>query len=144
MSTPIQITGNLSTAPELQYLPTGRPVARFTVAVNSRRRSEAGEWVDGETTFFPVSVWAEQAEHAAESLTKGSRVVVLGSLKARSWTPTEGERAGQTLTRLEVTAEVVAASLQWATATITKATRSDNQAWAETPPTGGENQSAPF
>ena len=55
MSTPIQITGNLTTVPELQYLPTGRPVARLTVAVNSRRRSEAGEWVDGETTFFPVS-----------------------------------------------------------------------------------------
>jgi single-strand DNA-binding protein len=116
MSTPIQITGNLTTAPELQYLPTGRPVARFTVAVNSRRRLDSGEWTDGETTFFPVTVWAEQAEHAAQSLDKGSRVVVLGIIKARSWTPTE-ERAGQTLTRLEVTADVVAASLQWATAT---------------------------
>jgi single-strand DNA-binding protein len=124
MSTPIQLAGNLTTAPELQYLPTGRPVARFTVAVNTRHRAEAGEWVDGETTFFPVSVWAEQAEHAAASLTKGSRVVVLGTIKSRTWAPTEGGRAGQTMTRLEVTAEVVAASLQWATATLTKAPRS--------------------
>jgi single-strand DNA-binding protein len=144
MSTPIQITGNLTTAPELQYLPTGRPVARFTVAVNSRRRSEAGEWVDGETTFFPVTVWAEQAEHVAQSLAKGSRVVVLGTIKARSWTPTDGERAGQTLTRLEVTAEVVAASLQWATATMNKAARSENQGWADAPVAGEEDQPAPF
>lgn len=144
MSTPIQITGNLTTAPELQYLPTGRPVARFTVAVNSRRRTDVGDWVDGETTFFPVSVWAEQAEHAAESLTKGSRVVVLGTVKPRSWTPTDAERAGQTLTRLEVTAEVVAASLQWATATITKATRSENQGRIDASAAGEEDQPAPF
>ena len=128
MSSPIQITGNLTSAPELRYLPTGRAVARLTVAVNSRRRLESGEWADGETTFFPVTVWAELAEHAAESLAKGSRVVVLGSIKARPWTPAEGERAGQTLTRLEVTAEVVAASLEWATATLVKSTRVEQAA----------------
>jgi single-strand DNA-binding protein len=127
MSTPIQISGNLTTAPELLYLPTGRAVARFTVAVNSRRRLDSGEWADGETTFFPVAVWAEQAEHAGQSLTKGARVVVLGSIKARSWTPAEGDHADRTLTRLEVTAEVVAASLQWATITLTKAARSEHR-----------------
>jgi single-stranded DNA-binding protein len=89
--------------------------------VNTRRHTEAGECVDGDTTFFPVTVWAEQAEHVAESLDAGSRVVVLGTIKARSWTSAEGERAGQTLTRLEVNAEVVAVSLQWATASITRA-----------------------
>ena len=55
MSTPIQITGNLTADPELQYLPNGRAAARFTVAVSSRRRTEAGEWVDGEPTFYPVT-----------------------------------------------------------------------------------------
>lgn len=128
MSTPIQITGNLTTDPELTYLPTGRPVARSSVAVNSRRRLLSGEWTDAGTTFFPVTVWAEQAEHVSESLIKGSRVVVLGTIKARSWTSTDGERAGQTLTRLEVTAEIVAASLQWATASITKAPRPEQAA----------------
>lgn len=131
MSTPIQITGNLTTAPELQYLPTGRPVARFTVAVNTRRRLDSGEWADGDTTFFPVTVWAEQAEHTAQSLTKGARVVVIGSIKSRSWTPAEGEHAGQTLTRLEVTAEIVAASLQWATVTLAKAPRSEHSQTAD-------------
>jgi Single-strand binding protein family len=63
---------------------TGRPVARFSVAVNSRRRLESGEWADGETTFFPVTVWADQAENATQSLTKGSRVVVLGNSGAQS------------------------------------------------------------
>jgi single-strand DNA-binding protein len=140
MSIPIQITGNLTTAPELHYLPTDRPVARFTVAVNSRRRLESGEWADGETTFFPVTVWAQQAEHTAQSLTKGSRVVVLGSIKARSWTPVEGEHAGETVTRLEVTAEVVAASLQWATARLTKAPRPERASDVD----GQDADAAPF
>lgn len=70
-------------------------------------------------------------------------MVVLGSIKARSWTPSAGERAGQTLTRLEVTAEVVAASLQRAAATITKATRSENQAWTDAPVAGEGEQDPP-
>ncbi|MEJ2870475.1 single-stranded DNA-binding protein [Actinomycetospora sp. OC33-EN08] len=142
MSTPIQITGNLTADPELQYLPNGRAAARFTVAVNSRRRTEGGEWVDGEPTFYPVTTWGEQGEHVAESLTKGARVVVLGTIKARSWAPTEGERAGETLTRLEVTAETVAASLQWATVTVAKAKRGD--AWTEAPVAADGEQEAPF
>ncbi|MDL5160531.1 single-stranded DNA-binding protein [Actinomycetospora termitidis] len=123
MSTAIQVTGNLTADPELQYPPNGRAAARFTVAVNARRRTEAGEWVDGEPTFYPVETWGEQGEHVAESLTRGAQVVVLGTVKARSWAPTEGERGGKTLTRLEVTAETVAASLQWATLTVTTAKR---------------------
>lgn len=143
MSTPIQITGNLTADPELQYLPNGRAAARFTVAVNSRRRTEAGEWVDGEPTFYPVTTWGEQGEHVAESLTKGARVLVLGTIKARSWSPAEGERAGETLTRLEVTAETVGASLQWATVTVARAKRADS--WAEAPiASGDQDQEAPF
>lgn len=143
MSTPIQITGNLTADPEMQYLPNGRAAARFTVAVNSRRRTEAGEWVDGEPTFYPVTAWGEQGEHVAESLTKGARVMVLGTIKARSWAPTEGERAGETLTRLEVTADHVAASLQWATVTIAKAKRGDS--WADAPVAADERvQEPPF
>ena len=114
---------NLTHDPELHFLPDGRPVARSSVAVNSRRRDEGGEWVDGDPTFYPVTVWGEQAEHLAESLTRGTRVVVVGRIAARSWTPTEGDRAGETLTRLEVTADVVAASLQWATVAVAKVER---------------------
>lgn len=144
-STPIQITGNLTRDPELHYLPTsGRAVARFDVAVNARRRTEAGDWVDGETTYYPCSAWGEVAEHLTESLTRGARVVVLGRIGARSWTPTEGERAGQTFTRLEVTADEVAASLRWATATLVKsATGGRDRAWDSAPVTDEANGEEP-
>jgi hypothetical protein len=69
--------------------------------------------------------------------------VLLGTIKVPTWNPTDGERAGQTLTRLEVTAAVVAASLQRATATITEAPRSENQVWSEAPLAGEEQQPAP-
>ena len=67
-----------------------------------------------------VVVWRDQAEHAAESLTKGSRVVVLGKLQQRTWTAEDGSARST----VEVVAEELGASLRWATATTTKATRS--------------------
>ena len=75
-------------------------------------------------------MWGETAEHLAESLTAGARVVVLGRIGARVWTPTEGERAGQQQQqrRLEVIADEVAPSLRWATATIAKVERRDGDA----------------
>lgn len=144
-TTPIQITGNLTRDPDLHFLASGRPVARFDVAVNSRRRTEAGEWVDGGTTYYPCSAWGELAEHLVESLARGTRVVVLGRIGARSWTPTDGERAGETLTRLEVTADEVAASLRWATAAVTKAARSGRDRTWDDAPVGSENgEESPF
>src|SRR4051794_10765855 len=75
MTTPIQITGNLTRDPELQARASGRFVARFDVAVNSRRRDPATQqWVDGETTFYPCTAWGEVAQNVAESLTRGARV----------------------------------------------------------------------
>jgi single-stranded DNA-binding protein len=68
-------------------------------------------------------VWRDQAEHAAESLAKGSRVVVVGRLQQRSWTAEDGSARSV----VEVVAEELGASLRWATATTTRATRSSNQ-----------------
>ena len=67
-----------------------------------------------------VVVWRDQAENAAESLTKGRRVVVLGKLQQRTWTAEDGSARST----VEVLAEELGPSLRWATATTTRATRS--------------------
>ena len=87
----------------------------FRVAVSGRRKQEA--------SFFTVIVWRDQAEHAAESLSKGSRVVVVGRLQQRSWTAEDGSARSV----VEVLAEELGPSLRWATATTTRATRSTSQ-----------------
>ena len=87
----------------------------FRVAVSGRREQEA--------SFFTVIVWRDQAEHAAQSLTKGSRVVVVGRLQQRSWTAEDGSARSV----VEVVAEELGPSLRWATATTTSATRSQSQ-----------------
>ena len=82
------------------------------MAVSGRREQEA--------SFFTVIVWRDQAEHAAQSLSKGSRVVVVGRLQQRSWTAEDGS-ARQVV---EVLADELGLSLRWATATTTRATKS--------------------
>jgi single-strand DNA-binding protein len=89
----------------------------FRVAVTSGRREQ-------EASFFTVIVWRDQAEHATESLSKGSRVVVLGRLQQWAWTA-EDSSARSTV---EVVAEELGPSLHWATATTTRTTRSQEQA----------------
>jgi single-strand DNA-binding protein len=87
----------------------------FRVAVSGRREQEA--------SFFTVVVWRDQAEHVAESLSKGSRVVVVGRLQQRTWTAEDGS----TRSTIEVVADELGPGLRWATATTTRATRSQSQ-----------------
>ena len=87
----------------------------FRVAVSGRRELEP--------SFFTVLVWRDQAEHAAQSLSGGSRVVVVGRLQQRSWTAEDGSARSV----VEVVAEELGPSLRWATATTTRATRSQSQ-----------------
>src|SRR5512132_322056 len=84
----------------------------FRVAVSGRRQQEA--------SFFTVIVWRDQAKHAAQSLSKGSRVVVVGRLQQRSWTAEDGSARST----VEVVAEELGPSLRWATATAVQATKS--------------------
>jgi single-strand DNA-binding protein len=74
----VSFAGNLTDDPEVRYTETGIARAMFPVAVSGRR--------DQEASFFAVIVWRDQAEHVAESLSKGSRVVVVGRLQQRAWT----------------------------------------------------------
>ena len=107
----VSFAGNLTDHPELQHTEGGIARAMFRVAVSGRREQEA--------SFFTVVVWRDQAEHAAESLSKGSRVVVVGRLQHRSWTAEDGSARSV----VEVVAEELGASLRWATATTTRTTR---------------------
>lgn len=87
---PITIVGNLTADPELRFTPSGAAVANFTVAQTPRVKV-GDDWQDGETTFFRCAVWRDVAEHVAESLQKGMRVVATGRLKTRTWQDNQGQ-----------------------------------------------------
>jgi single-strand DNA-binding protein len=108
----VSFAGNLTDDPEVRSTDAGIARATFRVAVSGRREQEA--------SFFTVIVWRDQAEHAAQSLAKGSRVVVVGRLQQRSWTAEDGSARSV----VEVVAEELGPSLRWATATPSRATRS--------------------
>jgi single-strand DNA-binding protein len=113
------LVGNLTRDPELRFTPSGLATATFGIAVNRRwQNRQTGDWEEA-TSFFDVVCWRELADHVAESLSRGDRVVVTGRLEQRSWETDEGDRRS----RIALVAEEVAPSLRWATATVTKAAR---------------------
>jgi single-strand DNA-binding protein len=119
--TTITVVGNLTADPELRFTPAGAAVANFTVASTPRMFDrQTNEWKDGEALFLRCSIWREAAENVAESLTRGSRVIVTGRLKQRSFETREGEKR----TVVEVEVEEIGPSLKYATAKVNKASRS--------------------
>ena len=118
--TVITVVGNLTADPELRFTPAGAAVANFTVASTPRVFDrQSNEWKDGEALFLRCNIWREAAENVAESLTRGSRVIVQGRLKQRSYETREGEK--RTVVELEV--DEIGPSLRYATAKATKAGR---------------------
>jgi single-strand DNA-binding protein len=119
---PITLIGNLTGDPELRFTPSGAAVANFTIASTPRTLDrQSNEWKDGETLFISCAVWRQVAENVAESLTRGSRVVVHGRLKARSY----DDRDGNKRTVFECDVEEIGASMRYATLKISKTSRSD-------------------
>ncbi len=119
--TVITVIGNLTADPELRFTPSGAAVANFTVASTPRTFDrQTNEWKDGEALFLRCNIWREAAENVAESLTRGSRVIVSGRLKQRSFETREGEK--RTVVELEV--DEIGPSLKYATAKVNKASRS--------------------
>jgi len=117
----ITVVGNLTADPELRFTPSGAAVANFTVASTPRIFDrQSSEWKDGDALFMRCSIWREAAENVAESLTRGSRVIVQGRLKQRSYETREGEK--RTVVELEV--DEIGPSLRYATAKVNKASRS--------------------
>jgi single-strand DNA-binding protein len=122
--TPITVIGNLTADPELRFTPSGAAVANFTVASTPRTfDKQTNEWKDGEALFLNCSVWRQAAENVAESLVRGSRVIVSGRLKARSYETREGEKR----TVFEIDVDEIGPSLRYATAKVNKTQRSGGQ-----------------
>src|SRR5689334_8257750 len=91
--TNITLIGNLTDDPELRFTPTGAAVAKFRVASTPRYMDRTtNEWKDGDPLFLACTVWRQMAENVAESLIRGSRVIVFGRLKQRSYETREGEK----------------------------------------------------
>jgi len=120
--TTITVVGNLTADPELRFTQSGAAVASFTVASTPRTfDKQSGEWKDGEALFLRCNVWRQVAENVAESLTRGSRVLVSGRLRQRSFETKEGEK--RTVVELEV--DEIGPSLRYATAKVNKVSRGD-------------------
>jgi single-strand DNA-binding protein len=112
----VTIVGNLTRDPELRFTPSGQATTTFGVAVNRRWQNRQTQDWEEQTSYFDVVCWAQMAENAAQSLTRGSRVIVSGRLDQRSWETQEGDKRS----KIEITADEVAPSLRWATVNITK------------------------
>src|ERR1700754_851005 len=118
--TVITVVGNLTGDPELRFTPSGAAVANFTVASTPRTLDRAtNEWKDGEALFLRCSIWRQAAENVAESLTRGSRVIVSGRLQQRSYETREGEKR----TVIEMQVDEVGPSLRYATAKVNRTQR---------------------
>lgn len=105
----IQFSGNVTHDPELRFTQGGDAMASFSVAVNERKRGANGEWVDGGASFYRCTAWRRLAEGVAETVQRGDRVVVVGTIAQRSY-----EKDGQTVTVFDVTVEDVGKSLLFA------------------------------
>lgn len=118
--TPVTIIGTLGGDPELSFLQSGKAVANVNIASTPRKfNRDSNEWVDGDTLWMRGSVWGDYAEHVVESLTKGDRVIVVGSLTQRSYETREGEK--RTVVELQI--DEIGPSLRWATAQPHKVTQ---------------------
>ncbi|MGW4464440.1 single-stranded DNA-binding protein [Micromonospora sp. NPDC004704] len=119
--TTITVIGNLTDDPELRFTPSGAAVAKFRIASTPRFMDRGtNEWKDGDPLFLACTVWRQAAEHVAESLQRGARVIVSGRLRQRSYETREGEK--RTVIELEV--DEIGPSLRYATAKVQKMSRS--------------------
>lgn len=115
------VSGNATRDPELRFTASGRAVTNLGVAVNERvKNEETGQWEDTEPEFVEVTVWGQQAEHVAECISRGDRVVAVGFFQDRTWENKDGEM----ITTNEFTARDIGPSLLFREAKIVRASRS--------------------
>ncbi len=117
----ITVVGNMTRDPELKFLNSGQAAVRLSIAVNRRwQNRQSGEWEE-RVSYFEVTGYGALAENAANSLSKGTRVVVTGRLEQRSWETENGEKRSV----VEINADEIAPSLRFATAVVTRTPRPD-------------------
>jgi single-strand DNA-binding protein len=125
MSTDVTLTGRLTRDPDLKFSQAGKAVARFAVVTSRRVKDRnTNEWSDADTTFWDCVAFGELANNIAESLEKGTAVVVTGHASQEEWTTKDGEKRKS----LKVVAEDVAPSLRWASARVAKAGQQQSDA----------------
>jgi len=115
--------GNLADDPQLRYLSNGTAMLEFVVLVNRDVKNDAGEYEKQPPTRKPVKVFGRTAEHIAESITRGSRVTVIGAEQTRAYTKKDGEQGLFTETVVDGHFGEVGLSLKYAPATSAKASR---------------------
>ena len=131
--TTITMVGNLTADPELRFLPNGTGMVKFTIASTPRTLDrQSGEWKDGEPLFMNCTAFRDIAEHIAESLSKGTRVIVTGRLEQREYETQQGEKRNV----VEIVADEIGPSLRWARAEIERTQRTSNDG------TGGQQRSS--
>ena len=115
--TVITVIGNLTADPELRTIGSGASVASFTIASTPRTfNRQSGQWEDGQALFMRCSAWRELADHCAQSLTKGMRVIAQGRLQQRSYQANDGTNR----TVVEMQVDEIGPSLRYATAQVTR------------------------
>lgn len=148
--TVITVVGNLTADPEMRYTNSGVPFASFTIASTPRTFDrQANEWKDGDGLFLRATVWREFAEHCANSLTKGMRVIARGNLRQRGYQDKDGNQR----TSYELDIDEIGPSLRYATAQVTRAQQQgqgggfgagagqQSQQWGNPPQNGGSEPS---
>ena len=112
----VELTGNATRDPELRFTPSGQPVATFGLAVNRRWQNRQTQQWEEAVSYFDIVCWGQLAENVAESITKGTRLMVTGRLDQRTWETQEGDKRS----KVEIVADEVGPSLRWATASVTR------------------------
>jgi single-strand DNA-binding protein len=120
----VTLVGNITRTPELRFTNSGQAVASFGLAVNRRWQNRQSGEMEEQVSFFDITAWGSLGENAAESLEKGSRILVTGRLQQRSYETQNGEKRSA----VEVVADEIGPSLRWARATISRNERSDSGA----------------
>ncbi len=136
----ITVVGNITRDPELKFLNSGQAAIRVSIAVNRRwQNRQTQEWEE-RVSYFEVAGYGSMAENAANSLTKGMRVIVNGRLEQRSWETEQGDKRSI----VEINADEIAPSLRFATAVVTKTPRAEGSNYppADRPP--ARNEPSPY
>jgi single-strand DNA-binding protein len=133
MSTPVNLRGRLTRDPELRYSAAGKAVAKFSVVTSRRYKDDSGNWVDKDTTFWDCVAFGQLAENIAESLPKGTAVILAGNAAQEEWTTKEGDKRRS----IKVMVDDVAPSLRWASAKVGKSERTAPAAPAADDPWAG-------
>ena len=138
MDNTVTLVGNVTRDPEIRYTPSGQTVATFGLAVNRRWQNKTTHEWEEQVSFFDVKCWSQMAENVAESVPRGTRVIVTGRLEQRSWETEHGEKRS----KVEIVADEIAPSLRWATAQVQKIERRDGAGQSSRPAASnaGNNQ----